>query len=109
MLVPLVRRLANLVWGADLDPALRPLIVVTIAGTIAGSAGWTFVGIWAVEELHARSWELGVYFAVAAAAASYLGGHLSDHVGRRPLILTGWALQALLVLAYAAVGGRLWL
>jgi MFS family permease len=37
--------------------------------------------------------------------AGYLGGHLSDHLGRRPLIVAAGAGQTALVLALLPVGG----
>ncbi len=103
----LFAKLIRLVWGDEVDRALRPVLAVSFAGSTAFSAGWTFVGIWAIEELGATSSELGVGFligAVAASIAGYLGGHASDHLGRRPLILLGWGLQATFTLSYIFVG-----
>jgi predicted MFS family arabinose efflux permease len=76
-------------------------------GSTAFSAGWSFIGIWAVSKLGATSAQLGVGFligAVAASVAGYLGGHASDYAGRRPLILLGWGLQGLFVLSYIFAG-----
>ena len=36
--------------------------------------------------------------------AGYLGGHVSDHVGRRPMILLGWGLLRLTFVALRFVG-----
>jgi MFS family permease len=105
-------RLFRLIWGADVEPALRPLLAVSFVSSAAFSAGWSFVGIWAIEELGATSRQLGVAYlsaAVAGFAAGYLGGHLSDYLGRRPLILFGWALLALTFLLYTMVGHHVWL
>jgi predicted MFS family arabinose efflux permease len=69
---------------------------------------WSFVGIWAIKKLHADPSALGLAYLVSAligVAAGYLGGHLSDHFGRRPLILTAWAGQTLLVLGFLAANG----
>jgi predicted MFS family arabinose efflux permease len=110
--VRLFARFFRLVWGEDVEPALRPVLAVGLAGSIAFSTGWTFIGIWAVEELGASSRELGFGFlfgAVAAAGAGYLGGHLSDYLGRRPLNLFGWGAEALFILLYAVVGDRVYL
>jgi len=87
-------RAFRVIWGDDVEPALRPLLAVGFAGSLAASTAWTFVGIWAVDELGASSAQLGVYFVLAAvisAGGGYFGGHISDHVGRRPVILAGWA------------------
>lgn len=122
-----VRRLVRLIWGDDLDPALRPVIGVTMVGTAAGSALWSFVAIWAVEELGAKR-ELPFALLVSALLAGlsgFLGGYLSDRVGRRTVILFGegvmvgypvalllasdskWGGLALLVFAgaFGALGG----
>jgi predicted MFS family arabinose efflux permease len=99
-------RFFRLIWGDDVERALKPLLIVGFAGSLAGSATWTFVGIWAVDELDASSAQLGLYFVVAAAvsaSAGYLGGHISDHLGRRPVILAGWGLTAAIPLSWTFV------
>lgn len=99
----LLGRLFRLVWGGEVDRALRPLLAVTLAASISGSAGFTFTGIWAVKELGADRSDLGVAFlagAFVAAIGGYLGGHLSDHLGRRPLMLIGSAGSALYWLGF---------
>lgn len=104
----MLERFFRLIWGDDVEPPLRPLLAVGFAGSLAGSACWTFVGIWAVDELGASSSELGVYFVVAAfvsAGMGYLGGHLSDRLGRRPMILAGWSLTAFVPLTWTLVDG----
>jgi predicted MFS family arabinose efflux permease len=90
----LLRRLYRLVFGDDVDPALRPVLALGTVGAIANSAVFTYVGIWALDELGASQKQLAVGFlvgALLAGAFGYLGGHLSDHLGRRPLMLAGWA------------------
>ena len=99
-------RFVRLIWGDDVERALRPLLIVGFAGSLAGSATWTFVGIWAVDRLDASSAELGTYFiaaAVVSATAGYVGGHVSDHLGRRPVILAGWSLTALIPITWIFV------
>jgi len=94
-------------FGGGIDPALRPVLGVALAGSVAGSLLWSFTGIWAIKELGAEERQLGLAFllgALAAAGGGYLGGHLSDHFGRRPLILVGWGFEALVALAFLAVG-----
>ncbi|MGL6280092.1 MAG: MFS transporter [Gaiella sp.] len=84
-------RVFRLIWGDDVDPALRPVLAVTAVSSTAGSAMWTFLAIWAVEELEAKSL-LPFAFLVGAllsGASGYLGGYLSDRLGRRTVILVG--------------------
>jgi predicted MFS family arabinose efflux permease len=40
---------------------------------------------------------------VISAGAGYVGGHISDHLGRRPVIVSGWALTALVPLTWVLV------
>ena len=97
----------RLIWGNEVDRALRPVLAVTFVGSAAFSAGWVFIGIWAVDKLEATSRQVGFAFLVAAVVSmfsGYLGGHLSDHVGRRPMIIGGWAFLAATFFAYAFVG-----
>jgi predicted MFS family arabinose efflux permease len=100
-------RLARLVWGADVDRALRPVLAVQLAGSLAGGCAFPVLGIWAVKQLGATQGRLGIAYlvgAVIAAGIGYLTGHLSDHHGRRPLILAGWALYTICPFAFLAVG-----
>jgi predicted MFS family arabinose efflux permease len=49
-----------------------------------------FIGIWALDRLGASQIELSLAFLVGAAGsvvAGFAAGHISDHVGRRPVIL----------------------
>jgi predicted MFS family arabinose efflux permease len=96
----------RLVWGEEVDRALRPVLAISFVESMSFSAGWSFIGIWAIETLGATSKQLGVgclIGAVAGSVAGYLGGHASDYVGRRPLILLGWGLQSSVVLGYIFV------
>ena len=93
--VRVVRRVVHLIWGDDLDDALRPVLGVTLVSTAAGSATWSFVAIWAIEELDAKA-ELPFALlasAVLAMLSGFLGGYLSDRVGRRRVILFGQAIM----------------
>jgi predicted MFS family arabinose efflux permease len=105
-----VRPLAALfrvIFGSDTDRALRPILGISFAGSLAGSTVWSFVGIWAIKKLGADQSALGVAYLISAligVGAGYVGGHLSDHVGRRPLIFTGWIGQTAVVLAFLAAG-----
>ena len=102
-------RLFRLVWGADVDRPLRPVLAVSFASSAGGSTVWSFVGIWAIERLHANQSAVGLAFLISAllgAASGYFGGHLSDYLGRRPLILVSWAFQVALILGFLAAGDR---
>lgn len=103
----MLARLIRLIWGGDVDRALRPVLAVSLAGSIAGSTAFTFVGIWAIKYLHASQTRLGLAFLVGAMLAGvsgYFGGHWSDRVGRRPMILLGWGAECVAPLLALAVG-----
>ncbi|HEV7641404.1 MAG TPA: MFS transporter [Gaiellaceae bacterium] len=100
-------RLFRLIWGGDVDPALRPVLAVSLAGSIANSASYPFMGIWAIKQLHAAQTKLAFTYLVGAVLSlliGYAAGHWSDRIGRRPLILAGWGFQALVPLALLGVG-----
>jgi predicted MFS family arabinose efflux permease len=102
-------RFFRLIWGDDVDSALRPVLLVSVFGSLAFSCIWTFVGIWAIEKLGASATQLGLAFmaaSVASVVAGYLGGALSDRIGRKPVIMVGFGVEALFLLSLAAVGDR---
>ena len=101
----------HLIWGAEVDPALRPVLLVTLMGSLAGSSAWNFMGIWAVKQLGATSTQLSYGYLLMAAVGGIVGygaGHLSDHFGRRRVILIGQGLLAVYVLLFLTVGGNIW-
>jgi predicted MFS family arabinose efflux permease len=109
--VTLLARLFRLVWGGDVERALRPVLAVSLVGSIAASSAFPFLGIWAIKHLQAPQGELAFAFligAVLSGVVGYGGGHVSDHVGRRPMILAGWGLAALVPLLLLAVGTHLY-
>jgi predicted MFS family arabinose efflux permease len=100
-------RFFRLVWGGDVDRALRPVLAVSLVGSIAGSSAYPFMGIWAIRHLHAPQSRLAFAYligAVLAGTMGYAAGHWSDRVGRRPMILAGWGFQAIVPLLLIAVG-----
>jgi predicted MFS family arabinose efflux permease len=100
-------RLFRLVWGGDVDRALRPVLAVSLAGSIAGSSVFVFLSIWAITDLHAGQGRLAFAYligAILSIATGYLGGHWSDKIGRRPLILVGWSSGLLVPLGLLFVG-----
>lgn len=102
-------RAARLVWGGDVDRALRPVLLVQLAGSLAVGCSFPFLGIWVVKHLGASQGHLGVAYlvgALLAACTGFLGGRLSDLRGRRPVILAGWTAMTLVPFGFVAVGHR---
>jgi predicted MFS family arabinose efflux permease len=104
-----VTRFIRLIWGDDVERALRPVLAVSLTGSVAGSTIFPFLGIWAIKDLHASQSALGLTYlcgAVGAGLVGYLSGHASDRVGRRPLILLGWGASATVPVLLLLVGNR---
>jgi predicted MFS family arabinose efflux permease len=102
-----MNRVARLIWGTDFDPAVRPFAAASFGGTLTGSSVWVFVGIWAIKHLGASQSALSVGFLISAVvgiASGWIGGHISDHVGRRRVMLCAWAGQTLAPLGMLASG-----
>lgn len=102
-----MRFLFHLIWGDDADPAIRPLLAVDAAGALAGTMLFPFLGIWALDRLGASQVELSLAFLAGAASsigAGYLGGHISDYVGRRPVVLTVSAAFVFVPVIFLFVG-----
>jgi MFS family permease len=105
-----LRRLARLIWGDDVDPELRPVLGVTLASTAAGSTLWSFMAIWAVEELGAKR-ELPYAFLVGAllsGVVGFAGGYLSDRIGRRRVLLIGQGLMIGYPVLLLVLSGSKW-
>jgi MFS family permease len=109
--VRLFARLFRLVWGGDVDRALRPVLAVSLAGSIAGATAYPFLGIWALKRLHAGQIQLAFAYLIAAilsGVTGFIAGHWSDKIGRRPLILLGWGAQVIVPLGLLFVGGSIY-
>jgi len=101
-----VSRVLRSVLGGGIDRELVPLVAVSVPSTLGFGAFWVFVGVWATRGLGVAPSRLGAVLlieATAAAAAGYLGGHLSDRVGRRPVLAWSWTLQAAILATLALV------
>jgi MFS family permease len=99
-------RLLRKVLGGGIERELLPLVAVSVPSTLGFGAFWVFVGVWAIKGLHATPSQLGVVLlleATVSAAAGYLGGHLSDRIGRRPVLVWSWTVEAALLGALAVL------
>src|SRR4051812_44512888 len=104
----LPRRIAEeALGGPEATEGVWPLMLVVAVGTGASSAFYGYAGVWAIKELGASPGQVGVMFvfdASFAAIAGYLGGGISDRVGRRTVMVVSFALQALAIAACAVAG-----
>ncbi len=106
-----MRTIVRLIWG-DVDRALLPLLAVATCGTAAGTTVFPFLGVFALQRLGASEVQLSLAFllgAIASVAAGYLGGHLSDHIGRRPILLLTAGALVVLPLGLLLVGHHVYL
>lgn len=103
----LARRLYHLIWGEDVDDALRPVLGVSLAASLAGSAMWTFIAIWAVKELEQGDLLPFAFLvgALLAGISGYFGGWLSDRWGRRRVILLSQGIMVGYPLLLLALSG----
>lgn len=100
-------RFVRRIFGGDVDEAIRPLVALQMFGSLSASALFSFMGIWALQRLGASETGLGLAFLAMAGSAmvtGVLGGHLSDRVGRRPMMLIGRGFFCLTSLGALAAG-----
>lgn len=97
------------IFGGEVDEAIRPLVVLQAFGSMSASCLFTFLGIWALQRLGASEEQLGLAFLLMAGSAmvtGVIGGHLSDRVGRRPMMLVGRGFFCFASLGALAAGER---
>ncbi|MCZ7587460.1 MAG: MFS transporter [Gaiella sp.] len=86
------------------------MLGVTLVGSAAGSATWSFMAIWAVDELGAKA-ALPFAFlvgAVLSGLSGFAGGYLSDRIGRRRVILIGNGIMVGYPLLLLALSDAKW-
>lgn len=96
--------------GQDAVQGLWSLIGLTFMSNVATSGFYSFFGVWAITQLGGTPSEIGALLLVNAALAllsGYLGGALSDRVGRKLVLVWCLAGQAIAVGSCALVGNRL--
>jgi predicted MFS family arabinose efflux permease len=102
-----VRLLRRLTGQARVPRDARLVILAAMAQSIATSGFSTYVGIWAIEGLHASAAALGVALLLRAGSGVLtgpIGGRWSDTRGRRPVIVSSWLAQAACIGAFTVVG-----
>ena len=73
------------------------VVLVMFLATAGYSAFWPFITIWATHHLHASSTQIGLILlggAGVGVVGSVLGGWAADRIGRRPVVVAGFALGA---------------
>jgi predicted MFS family arabinose efflux permease len=86
------------IFGGEVDPALKPVLVSVGLGALGQFAFFGFFALWAISERGAPATQVGLAYACSALAAvggSLLGGRVSDRIGRQPVIVAGASVQAL--------------
>lgn len=86
------------IFGGEVDPILRPVLVSVGFGAFGQFAFFAFFAVWALTQRDAPATHVGLAYscsAIAAVGGSLLGGRLSDRIGRQPVIFTGAVIQGL--------------
>lgn len=94
-----------------LPPRLRRFLLLALAFALGNSSN-AFLLLRAASLGVSGAWTVLLYLAynVAYAAASYPAGTLSDRIGRKRLLVTGYAFYGLVYLGFATLGGaQAWL
>jgi predicted MFS family arabinose efflux permease len=83
-------------FGGDVDPVLKPVLASVGLGALGQFAFFAFFAIWALTVRGAEATEVGLAYtcsALAAVVGSLLGGRVSDHIGRQPVIVAASVVQ----------------
>jgi predicted MFS family arabinose efflux permease len=95
------------IMGDDVDPRMASLWSATTLGFAGVFSFLAFFGIFLVRELDTSASEAGVVLGVGAGAGvagAFLGGALSDRLGRKPVIVGAAAAQTAAATAFALYG-----
>jgi MFS family permease len=88
------------------DPRFRMLLAAVLLFTLGNSSdAFILLRLSDAGVAPAVVAVLWAAFHVVKMVTTYAGGRLSDRVGRRPMVLTGWVMYALVYLAFAFIVG----
>ena len=93
--------------GDDVDPRMASLWTATTLGFAGVFSFLAFFGVFLVRELDTSPSEAGVVLGIGAGAGvagAFLGGALSDRLGRKPVIVAAAATQTVAASAFALYG-----
>lgn len=100
-----MNRLLVKIVGDEVDPEVRPILVAQTTGVTAMYAFFGFFALYAIEALHMRQASVGLALlagSLTGMVVGFVAGRISDRIGRRPLIVTGTAVQCLVPLPLVA-------
>jgi MFS family permease len=100
---------ARRVFGGDVDPRVRPVVVLSLAYNLSFSTFWVLLGVFAVRGLGWSPASVGLLFLASsptAAVANFASGRVSDRVGRRRLIVASFLAASAIVAALVPARGH---
>jgi predicted MFS family arabinose efflux permease len=95
------------IMGDEVDPRMASLWTATTLGFAGVFSFLAFFGVFLVRELDTSASEAGVVLGVGAGAGvagAFVGGALSDRLGRKPVIAGAAAAQTVAATAFALYG-----
>lgn len=98
--------LAERVRGAFADPVLRSLTVATLISTVGRGVSLTLVVLYLSLVARLPAEQVALVFTIGAGVgivASYLGGHLSDSISARGMLVAGVVVAGVALAAVALV------